>query len=72
MLSRIRDWFRTNQIATAEWDERARRLRITACRLRVEPMFAWYDIWVGVFVDVERKRVYVFPVPMFGFKIYWG
>lgn len=37
---------------------------------RVRLMFAWYDIWVGVFVDNKRKILYIFPVPMFGIKIF--
>ena len=33
---------------------------------RARLMFAWYDLWLGVFVDKDRRRVYVFPIPMFG------
>lgn len=33
---------------------------------RAKLMFAWYDLWLGVFVDKDRRRVYVFPIPMFG------
>jgi hypothetical protein len=32
-------------------------------------MFAWYDAWVGVFVDTSKRRVYVFPLPMLGVRI---
>jgi hypothetical protein len=37
--------------------------------MTVRPIFAWYDLWVGVFVDRPGRRVYVFPVPMFGLLI---
>lgn len=37
--------------------------------MRVRPVFAWYDIWVGVFVDTNKRRVYVFPVPMLGLVV---
>lgn len=37
--------------------------------MRVTPMFAWYDCWVGAFWDRERRRLYVFPLPMFGVRI---
>lgn len=43
--------------------------------MQIKPMFAWYDFWVGVFVDSRRKDrrvIYVFPVPMFGLRIEWG
>lgn len=39
--------------------------------MTVKFMFAWYDFWVGVFVDRPKKCVYIFPVPMFGIKISW-
>jgi len=32
-------------------------------------MFAWYDIWVGVFIDHNKKTVYIFPLPCIGIKI---
>ncbi len=38
-------------------------------RWRITPMFAWYDFWVGLFWDDNKRRLYVFPVPMFGFMI---
>ncbi len=34
--------------------------------MTVRPMFAWFDLWIGVFVDRPRRRVYVFPFPCFG------
>lgn len=36
---------------------------------KIELMFAWYDIWVGVFIDKRKRIVYVFPLPMIGIKI---
>lgn len=37
--------------------------------MKVTPIFRWYDLWIGVFIDVPSKRVYVFPLPMFGLRI---
>jgi len=28
--------------------------------------FAWYDLWVGVYYDRGRRRIYFFPIPCFG------
>jgi hypothetical protein len=36
---------------------------------RITPLFAWYDIWIGVFIDRAKRKVYVFPVPCFGLVI---
>lgn len=32
-------------------------------------IFAWYDLWVGVFYDRPRRRVYILPVPCIGLVI---
>jgi hypothetical protein len=37
--------------------------------MTVRPIFAWYDLWVGVFIDRPRRRVYVFPLPCVGLVI---
>lgn len=37
--------------------------------MKVRLMFAWYDLWVGVFVDRPRRRVYIFPLPMLGLRV---
>lgn len=34
--------------------------------MRVRPLFAWYDCWIGLFWDSARRRLYVLPVPMLG------
>lgn len=37
--------------------------------MRIKPLFAWYDIWVGIFWDRAKRRLYVLPIPMFGVVI---
>lgn len=29
-------------------------------------VFAWYDLWVGVYWDREKRKLYIFPIPCFG------
>lgn len=38
-------------------------------RLRIKPVFAWYDLWVGAYWDRNARRLYVFPLPCFGLVI---
>ena len=35
-------------------------------------IFAWYDLWVGLFIDRDNKLIYFFPVPMFGVRFKFG
>ena len=37
--------------------------------MKVKFMFAWFDFWIGVFYDQQKRAIYIFPVPMFGIKI---
>jgi hypothetical protein len=34
--------------------------------------FAWYDIWVGVFIQRKKRRVYFLPLPFCGICFYAG
>lgn len=40
--------------------------------MKLQPMFAWYDLWIGFFWDQRKRVLYVFPIPCFGFKITFG
>jgi hypothetical protein len=37
--------------------------------MRIKPIFAWYDLWVGAFYDRAKRRLYIFPVPCIGFYV---
>lgn len=37
--------------------------------MKITPMFAWYDFWVGLFWDQKKSALYLFPIPMVGLKI---
>jgi hypothetical protein len=34
--------------------------------MKLKPIFAWYDFWVGLFWDSKKRKLYLFPVPCFG------
>lgn len=40
--------------------------------MRIKPIFAWYDLWIGAFYDQKKRRLYVFPFPMIGFYVEWS
>jgi len=35
----------------------------------VKPVFAWYDLWIGVFFDRRKRKVYIFLVPCLGMEV---
>jgi hypothetical protein len=35
----------------------------------VDLVLAWFDLWVGVFIDVPKRRGYLFPVPCIGLRL---
>jgi hypothetical protein len=32
-------------------------------RPRIKLSFAWYDLWVGAFIDQAKRRLYICPLP---------
>lgn len=40
--------------------------------MKIRPLFAWYDFWVGAYWDRANRRLYVLPIPMFGFVVDFG
>lgn len=40
-------------------------------RISVSIHWFWYDLWIGVYVDVARMVVYVCPLPTLVVRIAW-
>jgi hypothetical protein len=37
--------------------------------VKLRPMFAWYDLWVGAYYDRKGRTLYLFPLPMLGLRV---
>jgi hypothetical protein len=40
--------------------------------VRVSPICAWYDLWVGFFWDQKKRWLYVLPLPCLGIILKFG
>lgn len=40
--------------------------------MRIRPLFAWYDLWVGAFWDRKGRKLYLLPLPCVGVVIEFG
>ena len=38
--------------------------------IRIEPFFRWYDLWMGAYINLGRRAIYICPLPMIGVKIW--
>lgn len=37
--------------------------------MTIRPLFAWYDFWMGVFWDRQKRKLYILPLPCIGVVI---
>jgi len=42
---------------------------MSSCLPRISLLCAWYDVWVGVYWDAKRRKLYVLPIPCIGFVL---
>lgn len=34
--------------------------------MKIKPLFAWYDLWIGAFWDAKGRKLYILPIPCVG------
>lgn len=37
--------------------------------MSIRPLFAWYDLWVGIFWDRKGRKLYILPLPCVGIVV---
>lgn len=37
--------------------------------IKIKPIFAWYDFWVGFYWSSKTRTLYIMLIPCFGFSI---
>lgn len=37
--------------------------------MKIRFLLAWYDLWVGVYIDRKHRRIYILPLPCLGLVI---
>lgn len=38
-------------------------------KFRIGFVVAWYDLWIGLYWNRAKQRLYVLPIPCFGFYV---
>lgn len=72
-MKKLTEWFRGHDvISIIEVDHKAGKINFRDPRWQLKLIVAWYDLWVGVFIDREKRKVYFFPIPCVGLVFYWG
>ena len=48
-----------------------RILDIYNLRIGIQFIFAWYRLWIGIYIDRKGQTIYLLPLPMMGLRISW-
>lgn len=40
--------------------------------MKIKPLFAWYDLWIGAFWDRKNRKLYLLPLPCIGVVVDFG
>jgi hypothetical protein len=40
--------------------------------MKIRPVLAWYDLWIGAFWDGRKRRLYLLPLPCIGIVLDFG
>ena len=62
-------WFQSHNIDYFWSQDERGETRYLRPVFRVRPIFAWYDAWIGIYVDRKARQVYIFPIPFIGFQV---
>lgn len=72
-MKRLVTWFKSNNVLESFYvNFKTGEYKSEPARFRLVPFFEPGDLWVGLFVDREKRIVYFCPVPMCGIKFFWG
>ena len=72
MLTRLKAWCQGNRIiGSLSYDHRTGETTSREAAFRCEPYFRWFDLWIGIYIDMKNRHVYVGYLPCCGFKIGW-
>lgn len=63
------NWFKFRKYYQMVINPKTGELEFEYPKFRIKFIFKWFDFWIGLFVDTENRLIYIFPIPMFGFKI---
>lgn len=72
-MNKLAKWFRGNDVVEIiEANFKTGDVTFRQPRWQLKPVFAWYDFWVGVYIDRKKRKVYILPIPCVGVVFYWG